>query len=84
MAIDTTTVAAPLACIGCHRALTAVFPDAMNEGDYVQPAEANSFTSSGTYGSRVFDPLDGSHVQVNVCDDCLWAALECGEAAILH
>jgi hypothetical protein len=52
------------------------------EDDYIQPNDANTLSSIGTYGSRVFDPLDGSYVIVNVCDDCLEAALADGRAAI--
>jgi hypothetical protein len=43
-----------------------VFEDVEN-----QPAEGTAFQSQGHYGSTVFDPMDGSYIEINVCDDCL-------------
>ena len=48
----------------------------------MQPAGANSLSGSGTFGSRIFDPLDGSYVEANVCDECLAVALAEGRAAV--
>ena len=82
---DTPVVAAasvPLPCIVCGRALDPVFPDRVNDDYYVQPVDANSLTGHGTFGSKVFDPCDGSHVAANVCDECLRAALQNGSAVI--
>ena len=50
---------------------------------YVQPADANTLTGHGTYGSRVFDSFDGTYVAANVCDRCLSAALKEGRAEIV-
>jgi len=78
----TETTRAPLPCIVCGKSLEAIFPtDLLGEdttGGYVQPAGANTFRTSGTYGSTVFDPLDGSWLEINVCDPCVLAAQAAG------
>jgi hypothetical protein len=61
-------------CIVCKKPLENVFPD---KKDLNQPDEGCAFFSAGHYGSRVFDPIDGSGIEINVCDPCLdeaWAA----------
>lgn len=30
-----------------------------------------SFISHGHYGSSVFDPMDGSSLEISLCDDCV-------------
>lgn len=32
------------------------------------------FQSPGQYGSNIFDPMDGSLLEINVCDECLMTA----------
>lgn len=39
-----------------------------------QPLDGLAFSSRGAYGTTVFDPMDGSALEVNVCDGCLKAA----------
>lgn len=53
-------------CIVCNTS----FQSAGAEGDN-QPYEGTTFTSGGHYGSTAFDPMDGSLLEVNVCDSCL-------------
>jgi hypothetical protein len=36
-----------------------------------QPSGGLSFISHGHYGSSYFDPMDGSYIQIAVCDVCL-------------
>jgi hypothetical protein len=72
----------PLACVVCGRVLDPVFAEVMDDSGYIQPGDANTLTGRGTYGSTVFDPLDGSHVEVNICDKCLTGALASGRARI--
>lgn len=62
-----------LPCIVCGRALKNVWQDADN-----QPSDAVAFTSPGHYGSTVFDPMDGSFLEFNICDFCLVRAGEQG------
>lgn len=56
----------PSPCLVCGRELAPI-----QHGD-VQPVGALILSSSGHYGSD-FDPMDGSVLQVNVCDPCLTA-----------
>lgn len=59
----------PVPCIVCAKALEDV-----GSGDVNHASRANSFRASGQYGSTVYDPLDGTYLEINVCDDCLTAA----------
>ena len=53
-----------LACIVCQRELeSCARPN--------QPLDGLSFSSRGAYGTTVFDPMDGSALEINVCDNCL-------------
>jgi hypothetical protein len=62
---------APWPCIICAKILeNLVHPDSIPN----QPVRACTFTTSGHYGSTVFDEIDGAKLEVNICDDCLIAA----------
>jgi len=37
----------------------------------VQPKDGLAFVTSGHYGSTYFDPMDGSWLEVAICDDCV-------------
>lgn len=63
-------------CIVCKKSLENVF-DQDN-----QPNDGLAFQSSGHYGSTVFDPMDGTHLEINVCDPCLKQAGEDGNVMI--
>lgn len=39
--------------------------------DVLQPMGGLHFLTYGHYGSTVFDPMDGSKLNIAVCDDCL-------------
>lgn len=55
-------------CLVCGKPLQPVFPDS----DVVnQPNGATAFWTAGHYGSTVFDRMDGSTLNINICDDCL-------------
>lgn len=58
-----------LPCIICHRPLENVYGEANN-----QPYGGLAFQSYGHYGTAVFDPLDNSYLEINVCDSCMLAA----------
>lgn len=62
-----------LPCIACGNELNNAFHDMTN-----QPSDGTAFESSGHYGSTAFDPMDGSYIEINVCDRCLVAAREKG------
>lgn len=38
---------------------------------YVHPMSGLHFQSYGHYGSTVFDPMDGSSLDIAICDECL-------------
>jgi hypothetical protein len=57
-------------CIICEKPLSS-FDE---EGN--QPNDGLEFFTRGHYGSTVFDPMDGSGLAINVCDDCLTKAAE--------
>lgn len=62
-----------LSCVACGANLENVSGARRN-----QPFGGLSFTSFGHYGSTVFDPLDGSFLEINVCDSCLINAARAG------
>lgn len=62
-----------LRCIVCGSRLRNVFDDAEN-----QPSSGTAFESEGHYGSTQFDPMDGSYIEINVCDVCLVQARKDG------
>lgn len=56
-------------CVICGKELQNVMVEAEN-----QPHEGTAFTSYGHYGSTAFDPMNGSMIEINICDECLTAA----------
>ncbi len=61
-------MSASLPCIVCHRSLEN-FSNSPN-----QPNNGLAFTSYGHYGSTAFDPMNGSFLELNICDPCLLSA----------
>lgn len=53
-------------CIICDKQLKNVAEETSN-----QPYSGTCFNSYGHYGSTIFDPMDGSYLEINVCDECL-------------
>jgi hypothetical protein len=53
-------------CIVCGEQLYNVVDEVTN-----QPYEGTAFTTGGHYGSTVFDPMDGTYLELNICDECL-------------
>lgn len=68
---------AVLPCIVCKRALEAVGSGSQNHA-----GDANEFRAHGQYGSRIFDPMDGTYLAINICDDCVTQAA--GDGRLLH
>lgn len=62
-----------LNCIVCEKELKSALPDNERYKETNQPADGTAFHSRGHYGSTVFDPMDGTLAELNVCDEC-WAA----------
>lgn len=65
----------PLTCIVCdYQPVVAIHDTNTNH-----PYKATAFTTRGHYGSTFFDPMDGSYIEINVCDDCLIKAKAKGQ-----
>jgi len=58
-------------CFKCGEALNSAMPDSDNI-----PYKGTAFQTHGHYGSTVFDPMDGTYLELNICDECLTAAPE--------
>lgn len=78
-----------LPCIVCHAELPGVDdefykrnPDGQPDHITNQPYGGLAFTSGGHYGGTRFDPMDGSFLEVNICDDCLMSAAKAGRVLI--
>lgn len=63
-----------LPCIVCDKKLEPAFDETIN-----QPSDGLAFQTRGHYGSTFFDPMDGSWIEVNICDECLKAAHASGK-----
>jgi hypothetical protein len=37
----------------------------------VHPIDGIAFSTYGHYGSTVFDPMDGSRLEIAICDECI-------------
>ena len=58
-------------CIVCDKPLRNAAPEEISQN---QPSGGTAFQSRGHYGSTVFDPMDGTYLEVNICDPCLTKA----------
>ncbi len=59
-----------LPCLLCGRELEpAGHPDA-HDRPHNQPDGALIFRAYGQYGSAAFDPMDGTFLEINICDPC--------------
>lgn len=64
-----------LPCIVCGKILESVYSVENNH-----PNDACVFLAHGIYGSKVFDPMDQTYLEINICDACLIAH----KSRILH
>lgn len=56
-------------CFKCGKQLENLAPTFDSEG--YQPYEGTAFKTYGHYGSTAFDPMDGSSLEIVICDYCL-------------
>lgn len=61
-------------CIRCETILLNI----MDEKKGHQPNDGLAFHSLGHYGSTVFDPMNGSYIEISLCDQCVSYAAERG------
>lgn len=59
-------------CLVCDCTLESAIPSEIDEGG--QPSKGTAFQSHGHYGSTVFDPMDGTFLEIYICDPCLTRA----------
>jgi hypothetical protein len=61
-------------CILCGKELEPVM-ETLEDGEVcLQPYDGTIWESSGNYGSRVFDSIQGEEsLVIHICDDCLKA-----------
>jgi len=58
-------------CIVCNTEVenwNIAYPE---DSPQVHPINGTAFKTYGHYGSTVFDPMDGSYLDIVVCDSCL-------------
>ena len=60
------------ACIKCDKLLK----NYQAGENRFQPDNGVAFLSYGHYGSTYFDPMDGSFLEIAICDECLKEAVE--------
>lgn len=65
---------AQLPCIICHKQLEYAL--GRRTADTNQPSGGIACTTQGHYGSTVFDPMDASFLEINICDKCMVQAAE--------
>lgn len=61
-------------CIVCKKDLENID----NENNGMQPSKGLAFQTQGHYGTTVFDPMDGSTLEITVCDPCMTDARKAG------
>lgn len=54
-------------CFKCNKPMERVF----DGGWELQPNDGLHFDTTGAYGSTKFDPMDGSSLNIIICDDCI-------------
>ena len=54
-------------CFRCDKELENV----LNFHNVIQPKDGLAFVTYGHYGSTFFDPMDGTKLEIVICDECL-------------
>lgn len=72
---------ATIACFCCDKQMSnwiydSPRPDGTNIRVTVHPMGGLHFQTYGHYGSRVFDPMDGTALDIAICDECIIANVE--------
>jgi len=61
-------------CLRCNK----VMENFQNPEEGLQPIGGLAFSTRGHYGSAYFDPMDGQHLEITLCDDCVERAEDHG------
>lgn len=64
-------------CLSCGEELDNLYYE-MRDGNRVEvhPMGGLHFRTYGHYGSTVFDPMDGSYLDIAICDECVTKNLD--------
>lgn len=60
-----------LHCIVCELEVENLGQVISGDANIVQPLAGTAFRTYGHYGSTIFDPMDGSYLDIVLCDTCL-------------
>jgi len=55
-----------LPCVVCDREI-----ENMDDSYINSPYAATAFETQGHYGSTIFDPMNGTYLELNICDPCI-------------
>jgi len=59
-------------CFCCDKELDNMEYESRNgKYVYIHPMDGLHFQTYGHYGSTVFDPMDGSSLDIAICDECV-------------
>lgn len=65
-------------CVACGVEMMNI----MDSESGLQPNDGLAFSTRGHYGSTYFDPMNGSYIELAICDECVKRAVEDGRARI--
>jgi hypothetical protein len=54
-------------CVKCEKVLENFMPETKG----MQPNCGLAFLSYGHYGSTYFDPMNGTYIEISLCDECV-------------
>ena len=60
-----------IACFCCDKSMENMHYKSRDSYVYVHPMSGLHFQTYGHYGSTVFDPIDGSSLDIAICDECI-------------
>lgn len=65
-------------CIACGKELDNIEYTTRSNGTKVEvhPMDGLHFRTYGHYGSTIFDPIDGTYLDIAICDVCIMKNLD--------
>lgn len=57
-------------CVRCSKVMENLAITTIGE-DGFQPLGGLAFATRGHYGSAYFDPIDGTYLEIVICDECM-------------
>lgn len=59
-----------LTCVRCEKQMTNILAEGTIRPGH-QPVYGLAFATTGHYGSTYFDPMDGTYLELSICDPCV-------------